>query len=306
MALALVTTEKIIEMFLILLVGVLAIRTKTVSPGLTQGLSSLLLNIVMPCMILMSYQVEFDFLLLQGLALTAGLSALSFGAAIAVARLAVREGPDSAVEKLAIGYSNCGFIGIPLANAVLGSQGVLYITAYILIYNLLIWSHGVLLMKGSAGTLRETIRNLIQPSLVAILVSLVLFLANVRLPAVLANPLDMLGDMNTPLAMLISGMNLAGSDLWGSLRRPRPYQIAALKLLVIPLLTALILRLFHPDPLISMTIVLATACPTGAMGTMFAVQYHKNSAYASELFTISTVLSLVTIPLVVLLSGMIL
>lgn len=301
MALALVTTEKIIEMFLILLVGVLAIRTKTVSPGLTQGLSSLLLNIVMPCMILMSYQVEFDFLLLQGLALTAGLSALSFGAAIAVARLAVREGPDSAVEKLAIGYSNCGFIGIPLANAVLGSQGVLYITAYILI-----WSHGVLLMKGSAGTLRETVRNLIQPSLVAILVSLVLFLANVRLPAVLANPLDMLGDMNTPLAMLISGMNLAGSDLWGSLRRPRPYQIAALKLLVIPLLTALILRLFHPDPLISMTIVLATACPTGAMGTMFAVQYHKNSAYASELFTISTVLSLVTIPLVVLLSGMLL
>ena len=278
MALALVTTQKIIEMFLILLVGVLAIRTKTVSPGLTQGLSSLLLNIVMPCMILMSYQVEFDFLLLQGLALTAGLSALSFGAAIAVARLAVREGPDSAVEKLAIGYSNCGFIGIPLANAVLGSQGVLYITAYILIYNLLIWSHGVLLMKGSAGTLRETVRNLIQPSLVAILVSLVLFLANVRLPAVLANPLDMLGDMNTPLAMLISGMNLAGSDLWGSLRRPRPYQIAALKLLVIPLLTALILRLFHPDPLISMTIVLATACPTGAMGTMFAVQYHKNSA----------------------------
>lgn len=306
MELALITVEKIIEMFVIMMIGVLIVKAGIGDHDTGNGLSSILLKIVTPCMVIMSYQVDFDAELLRGLAITAGLSALSFVVAIAIAHFSIRDNPDSAVEKMAIAYSNCGFIGIPLANAVLGSEGVLYITAYILIYNIFIWSHGVLLMNGSAGSLKQTLKNLVQPSMVAIVVSLLLFLLGIRLPEVLAGPLDMIGDMNTPLAMLISGINLAESNLLDSLKRPRTYLISVLKLLVIPILTVFMLRLFHPDPLISMTVIIAAACPTGAMGTMFAMQYHKNSQYASELFTISTVFSLVTIPLTVLVSGMVL
>lgn len=306
MELALITVEKIIEMFVIMMIGVLVVKAGIGDHSTGSKLSSILLSIVTPCMIIMSYQVDFDPELLRGLAITVGLSILSFVIAIAIAHFAIKDNPDSAVEKMAIAYSNCGFIGIPLANAVLGSEGVLYITAYILVYNIFIWSHGVLLMKGSAGSLKETLKNLIQPSMVAIVVSLALFLLRIRLPAVIASPLDMVGDMNTPLAMLISGINLAESNLLHSLKRPSTYLISALKLLIIPLITVLMLRLFQPDQLISMTVIIAAACPTGAMGTMFAMQYHQNSQYSSELFTISTVFSLVTIPLIVLVSGMIL
>lgn len=306
MELALITVEKIIEMFVIMMIGAAIIKTHIGNHQTGKDLSAILLKIITPCMIIMSYQVDFDTELLVKLGIMAGVSILSFVLGIAIAHFAIPDHPDAAIEKMAIAYSNCGFIGIPLASAVLGDEGVLYITVYILVYNVFIWSHGILLMTGSTGNLKQTLKNLCQPSMIAILFSLVLFLLRIRLPEVLASPIDMIGDMNTPVAMLVSGINLASSDILGSLKRMSTYKVSALKLLVIPVLTVFLMRLLNPGEMIAMTVIIATACPSGAIGTMMALQYNKNSQYFSELFTITTVLSLCTIPLVVLVSGLVL
>lgn len=306
MELALITTQKIVEMFLIMLAGVLIVKTGMGSHQTGKDLSAILLKIVIPCMIIMAYQVELDAQLLQKLALAAALSALSMAAGILIARVAVPESADSAVERMAAAYSNCGFIGIPLAGAVLGEEGVLYITAYMLVYNIFAFTHGVMLMSGRAGSLKDTLRSLCQPALIAILVSLLMLLFQVRLPEVLASPLGMLRDMNTPAAMLVSGINLAESDILGSLRRPGIYKITALKLLIIPAATLLLLRLLRPDPVIALTVLIGAACPAGATGTMFALQYHKDSRYFSELLALSTLVSLVSIPLMVLAGSLLL
>lgn len=304
MELALITVEKIVEMFLIMIIGMAAFRFGVIDRAANQRISAVCLKIVSPAMIFMSYQTEFRPELLQGLLVTAAYSVFSIGLMLGVARLTIRPGksPDVVIEKISTIYSNCGFIGIPLINGVLGREGVFYMTAYITVFNLLIWSHGLALMCGTKS-LKATLHKMRQPAIIAIGVGVLCFLLRIRLPEVIANPLAMVGDMNTPLAMLVAGCNLADSDLFGAFARPRTYYISFLKLLLFPLLVALLLGVLGADQTIALTVLIATACPSAAMGTMFALEYQRDSKYASELFAITTVLSLVTIPLVILVSG---
>lgn len=119
----------------------------------------------------------------------------------------------------------------------------------------------------------------------------------------IANPLSLIGSMNTPLAMLVAGGNLADSNLVTALQRPRTYWISFLKLIAVPLTALAVLVLASADSSVSLTVLVAVSCPTGAMGTMFAMLYDKDSCYASELFTVSTILSMVTMPAVILVGG---
>ncbi|WP_432626597.1 AEC family transporter [Brotaphodocola sp.] len=305
MELALITVEKILEMFVILLMGVVIRKCGMVDERSNKHLSGILLNLVSPCVILMSYQIDFDAMLLERLLWTAGLSAISFVLSIFLANFCVRKNgnPDFGVERMAVIYSNCGFMGLPLIEGLLGSEGVFFMTAYITVFNLFVWSHGVMMMSGRASSFAKTMKSLIQPSMVAIFFSLILFVVGIRLPAVVANPLSMIGKMNTPLAMLIAGANLADSDLLASLKRPRIYWLSALKLLIVPAMTLVELMILHPDRTVALTVLIAAACPAGTMGTLFAIQYHKNGHYASELFAITTVLSLLTVSAMVILAG---
>lgn len=307
MELALITVEKIAEMFLLILVGVVAYRTGVIDSEANKRLSGLLLKVVSPVLILMAYQIEFKTELLTGLLMVMVFSVISFVLTIGLANAVVRPGSsrNPEIERMAVIYSNCGFIGMPLMNGLMGREGVFYMTAYMTVYNLFIWSHGLVSMCG-AGNLKETLRRFVQPATIAIGMGLALFLLRIRLPEVIGNPLDMLGNMNTPLAMIVAGCSLAESDLLGALRRRRTYLISALKLLAVPMIALIAPVLLHADHAVALTVMVGAACPTGAMVSMFALQYDKDSRYATELFTISTVLSLITIPVVILIGNLVL
>lgn len=302
MDLAYITVNKIMEMFLILMIGAAALKTGLADGETSKKLSGVLLNVISPCVIIMSYQIEFDRELLIGLAVTAGLSAASFLLAIILSGLVIKaEGnPDMAVERISIVYSNCGFIGVPLINGLLGAEGVFFMTAYITVFNILIWSHGIMLMSGKTGSPMATVKNFLHPSTFAIGAGLFFFVTGLHLPEVIGNPLSMIGAMNTPAAMLISGMNLAESELLSCLKKPRTYMISFMKLVAVPFITLLLLAACRADRIVAITILVAAACPSGAMGTMFALQYNKDSRYASKLLAVTTALSLVTIPAVML------
>lgn len=299
---ALITAKKIIEMFFILLIGAGALKAGIADSGTGSRMTSILLKVISPCVIIMSYQMDFDRERLIGLLITAGCSAVSFLAAILIAKLVVPKNgrPDMAVERMSIVYSNCGFIGVPLIQGLLGAEGVFYMTAYITVFNVFVWSHGIMLMSGKAESPAATVKNLIQPSTIAIGAGLVFFITGLRLPAVIGDPVSMIGEMNTPVAMLISGMNLAECNIVSCLKSPRTYLLSGAKLILVPLITLLFLMAVRADRVIGITILVAAACPSGAMGTMFALQYQKNSQYASKLLAITTTLSLITIPAIML------
>ncbi len=307
MELTLITIEKIVEMFLILFAGVIAFRVDIIDHQTNKRLSGLLLQVICPAMLFMSYQIEFRQERFLGLVLTAALGVASMVAAIVVIQFLVPDKgrANAEIERLSAIYSNCGFIGIPLINGILGSEGVFYITAYITVFNLIIWSHGLALMTGSAD-IKTVVRQFIQPATIAIGLGIVCFLARIQVPSIVAEPMKMVGDMNTPLAMLVAGCNLAESNLLSALKRPRTYWISFLKLLAEPLLALLILAFVPVNLMVKLAVLVASACPTCAMGTMFALQYNRDSNYASELFAITTLMSLFTIPLVVFLGNVVL
>ena len=217
-------------------------------------------------------------------------------------RVVLRERPgvDSPVEKMAVIYSNCGFIGIPLINGILGAEGVFCMTAYTTVFNVLVWTHGVILMSGGGEKIRlkDMWKNLVTPAVIAVVIGIALVLTETSLPAVIANPIASVGDMNTPIAMIVAGANLAQGNVLASLKKVRVYYISFLKLIVAPVITVVLLFFLSSDFNVSMTIFVASACPAGAMGTMFALRYNRDSNYASELFAVSTILSMVTIPLI--------
>ena len=177
---AAVVTEKIIEMFLILLGGVIVYKAGLIDDKTVPKLSNLLLMFISPLLIFQSYQMEFEMRLFYGLLWTLTASAVTFAVTIVLSELLFRKkGERTPVEKIAVIYSNSGFIGLPLINGIIGSEGIFYMTAYLTVFNLLLWTHGVLVM-GSAGSFKEMCKNLLTPTIIAIFAGVVCFVTQLR------------------------------------------------------------------------------------------------------------------------------
>ena len=291
-------------MFLIIVVGAVCYKTHLVTDAAGSELSNLLLYVVNPAIMLSAFQKPFEPRLAKGLLVAFGLAAISHAVAIAVSYLAIRKKqPQYKVERYAVIYSNCGFMAIPLINAVLGQDGVFYASAYIVVFNLLTWTQGVFMMTGRRD-LKSLATLLTSPTIISIVAGLILFFAGIQLPAILGQPVELIANLNTPLAMIAIGISIAQTDLLKTLRTPRLYLVSALRLLAVPAMMLVVLRLLPADGTIELTNLIATACPVGASCLLFATRFGQDSRYASQVTAVSTLFSLLTIPLIVLLAGL--
>jgi predicted permease len=307
MSLALTAFNQIAIMFLIIIVGIVCYKIKLIDKDTNKKLSDIVLMLVNPFVILVSYQREFEATLLSGLLISLVLALVTHLFGILLSYLVLRKKKheaDIAIERFAIIYSNCGFIGIPLVNGIFGSEGVFYITAYMTIFNLLVWTHGMITMSGKSD--RKTIKNaFLSPSVIATVLGFVLFVSKIMLPSILTEALSYIGNMNTPMAMLVAGVVIAQTDPKELIRKIRIYYITFFKLLFIPIVMLLFFNLFELPRLVLLTSVLAAACPTAATVNLFSLRYDKNYLYASELFAVTTILSMVTIPIVMIFANLI-
>lgn len=293
--------EQLMKMFFILLLAFICYRRGLVDQNGNKTVSNLLLLIVNPTLILTVYQMDFDPALVHGLLLAFAAATATHAAGILIVTFLIRpkSGPDYCIERYSAMYSNCGFIGIPLISSVLVDTGVFYLTAYMVMFNLFTWTHGVMLMekKISMKSLKE---GLFSPMFIATVVAVILFFAQIRIPAVLLDSMNYVTDMNTPLAMMVAGFSVAQADLGKMFTNLRIYFISAVKLVIFPLCAVPVFLLFRLPENVSIPMLIAAACPTATTGTMMAIRYRQNYTYASEIFAMSTVLSVITIPVLVL------
>ena len=206
MELAAITAYKIITMFVMAMVGAVCFKTNIITSETNGKLSNLLLMVIAPLMIFCSYQREFSRQQLEGLFMALFLAAVSHVIAILITKVFIRKssGENYGIESMAAIYSNCGFMGIPLVNGIFGADGVFYITAYITVFNLFVWTHGILLMIGKQ-TAKEALKAMKTPTIFAIAAGLIFYLFQIRLPEMIREPLAALGDMNTPCLLYTSG-----------------------------------------------------------------------------------------------------
>lgn len=305
LALATATSTQILIMLFIIIVGIISYKVKLVDKDTNKRLSDIVLMLINPFVIFVSYQRKFEATLLKGLLISLVLAVMTHLFGIILSYLVLRKknhGEDIAIERFAIIYSNCGFIGIPLVNGIFGSEGVFYITAYITIFNLCVWTHGLITMSGEKDK-KTIIKALLSPSVIATLSGFIFFILRITIPKIAYDSMAYIGNMNTPMAMLVAGVTIAQTNILKSISNLRIYYITFFKLLFVPLAMLFIFRLFDIPRVVLLTSVLAAACPTAATINLFSIRFGKNYFYASELFAVTTILTIITIPLVMIIAG---
>lgn len=296
MELVLLTVRQLLVMLLYLLVGFVLYRCGVVTPAGSKDLAALLVKLVIPAVIVNSFCVPFSPERLWALEQSAVLAALLLGLAVLVARLLYRHAP---LENFGAAFSNAGFMGIPLVTAVLGSDAVLYIVPFVALLNVLQWTYGVdvICERRTPLSLRQLFWN---PPMVGIGIGLLLFVtgAGGALPGVVETTLRGVCGLNAPLAMMILGIYLARENPATLFTEPRLYGASAVRLLLIPLLSAVVLRVLPVPRTMALAVLICAAAPVGANVAVYAQLHGKDHAYASKLVVLSTLFSLLSLPLV--------
>lgn len=297
--------KQIIIMALLIGAGIVCQKTKLITNEVNRGISNIALKVATPALLVSSFQKELSAERLQrlGYAALLGIIAIIFSAVVGY--LCIPKGKNRpeddngrlSIERFSAVYSNCAFMGIPLINGLYGDEGVFYLTAFYALFNVAVWTHGVIMMKGETG-IRQVVRSLASPALIGIAAGAALFFLQIRLPDTIKQTLDYAGSMTTPLGMLVAGVTIAQTNLLGALKKIKVYYVSALRLIVIPVLTIALFLLFPYDETVMGVTVAAAACPAATICTMFAISYNKDSLYAGEIFAVSTVLSVCTLPLI--------
>lgn len=288
-------------MLILICIGAICFKTRLISLEGNKSLSNLVLYVVNPAVIIVSYQQDFTMRLFKGLgyALLLSLSGLLLFIAISYLLLRGKNKDNISIERINASYSNCGFMGIPLALALFGSEGVLYITAIITVFNILSWTHGVFTISGdkSEVSIKKIATN---PTIIATLLGFLLFVFQIRIPGLIFNTLSYVNNIITPLAMFVAGVTIANSNILKALKNPKIYFVSALKLLIIPVILILLLYLFPcPNETAKITTIVGLSCPAATTGIMLAIKFDKNPSYSSQIFGLSTIFSIVTLPIIV-------
>ena len=298
----LVVAGQVATLFLMMAVGFILVRRGTLSgPGLDQ-MSHLLLYVVIPCVIIDSLQVAWDAALLADMGVMLLINAVYYlVTCAAVIPLFRRQSEDVAVAlRFGVVYANTGFMGLPLIQAVLGEEAVIFTVVVIVAFNLCQWTHGVLLMGGRGEV--SVRKALLNPGTIGLSVGLVFFLSGLRLPPMADKALGYLSDLNTPLAMVVIGGQMARSGLLQAFRQKALYAASALRLAVIPLLTALALLPFRLNPLVYCTAVILSGAPVAGSTGIFAQKFGRDPTASAQFVTLSTLLSILTLPVITVLA----
>ncbi len=268
-----------------------------------KGMTNILLYLVTPCVIVNSFSREMEPDLLKGLGITAIIAFTTFLVSIFFVYFIVRDADKSkeVVYKFGAVFGNCGFMALPLEYAVLGDIGTFYGAVYVAVFNLFAWTYGVWLMSGDKGTIKPK-SLLTNPGILGVLIGVLIFVFQIKLPVVLGNSIGYIADLNTPLPMIVIGYYLGNLKLHNFIDDKKQYFVAFIKLLLIPGIFVRIAYVIHLDPTIAVVCTIAAAAPTAANTAMFATLYDRDAELGAQLLSITTVLSIATLPFLVALA----
>lgn len=294
--------DQVMVLFLLIVVGYVIRKLNIVSDAINKEIGALVINIALPCFLIVSMNMSFSVEMLKtsgifvllSFAVYAGfaLSAKFFSKLIGV------EGKARDVFEYVLLFSNVGYMGYPVVKVVFGDQGVFYTAVYNLSFSVLVWSYGVYLMNRNSDH-TEKRKGILNPGLVAVLLGFFLFAFSIELPKPIFETLSLIGDTTTPLSMMFIGFILAQTEMKTIFRDWQVFALTAIRLVIQPLCVFLILKIAGFEGLLLNIPVLIAAMPAAANTAIIASKYGSDYQLAAKVIYISTLLSVVTIPIVV-------
>lgn len=300
-----IVAQQVGILFLLIFVGYICCKKNIFSGDSVKQTTDLLFYVITPCVIIKAFQIEFDQRLASGLFIAFVCAVASHLISIAISSFFFKnkENRQRNVLRFGVIYSNCGFMALPLAQAVLGDEGVFYCSAYVAIFNLFAYTQGVRMMKKSDGVKMPVWKTLINPGTIGIAAGLPFFLLSAPLPALIYQPVKYLAEMNTPLAMIIIGTYLARTHLPSMLKEKTVYLSGLLRLVAIPLLMFGLFYICGIRGVLLSAMVISVCAPPAATTIMFAAKFDNDADLASKQVSLLTLLSIVTMPVLVALAN---
>lgn len=289
----------VLTLLIMMAVGFILGKMKVMAGQTLTQMSNVLLCVVAPALMIDTFQKESrDSATVQGLLISAAVLVAVYVVQGLLMAVFFRRAPEESrgVSRFASVYGNVGFMGVPLIQSVLGSAGMATTVISLGVFNAGIWTHGAWLIGGKAQmSVKKVVLN---PGVIGIVIAVLLYGFGICLPAPVASAVSYIGSMNTPLAMVIIGAQMSAVDIPKLFRDTRLYGVTAIKLLLIPALVMLVLLPFRIDPVIYVAVVILAGCPVAGATSLMCQIAGRDASYGAKLVTFSTILSVVTLPVV--------
>lgn len=300
----LIAARQVIMLYIMAAVGAVADKTGVFPEKTAKKCTDLLFYVITPAKIIESFlNLEYSTSALAGLFIAIGFGLLIhlIGACGTIPLFNKINSDDSVVLKYACVYGNCGYMGLPLVDAVLGSEGVFYCSAVITAFQIFCFTHGVwLITKGKDETQSFKLKNLIlNPGVLPTIIGLPLFILKIKLPEIITSPISSIAALNSPLAMLIFGTYIANTSFKSIFRQWRIGTVALFKLIALPLVMLGLSKLIGLSGTLLTAIVLCAATPPANNTVMFSAKYDRNTALASQTVASVSLVSVLTLPVII-------
>lgn len=312
-----VALTQVFTLFLLIVAGYIVKKLNVVTEQIHREISNLVLNVCLPALIITSMNFQFSpeilvksgQLVIAAFVVYTGTILLSYP----LTRLIGASGNRRDVFQYVLVFSNVGYMGYPVINAIMGERGVFYTAIYNLAFTLLVWTFGVHLMTRNpeegcdpigTDSWKEKLKLIVNPNLVALAIGFALFLFSIQLPDAVYSAVKMIGDTTTPLSMMFIGFILADVSIRETLSDLQVYMVSAMRLVLLPLLVFAGFKLFHITGDLLTVAFVSTAMPAAANTAILAAVYDNDYRLGSRAIFVSTLLSVATLPLMILLIGL--
>lgn len=305
MELSLLLMQQIIKLFIMIFMGYMIVKVGILKSEDSRVFSAMVLYLIVPCVIMNAFQVEYSPEKASGLFLAFVTSLLLMLVTLPAVNLLGRLLKLNEVERMSVYYSNAGNLIIPLVTFILGEEWVLYAGVYMSIQIVFFWTHCKKeLSREKRIDLKKIFTNI---NIIVVMIAVILFFMNIHLPKLLTETFESVSGMVGPASMFVIGMLMAGADLKKIFTNQRAYLVTGLRLIAVPVFSLLILKISrlvgtHAEGRqILLIVFLAVTTPAASTVTQMSQIYGNDSEYASAIGVMTTLAAVLTMPLMVLL-----
>lgn len=305
MQLALLVLNQVAIMLVLIFCGYFAVKKGYLSKQGSKDLGNILLYIITPAVIIQAFRMEYSQEKTFNLLVSAGLAFVAILISILMAYIFYRK---NGVLNFGVSFSNAVFMGIPLIYNTLGADAVFYALAFVIFTAIGQWTYGIMVLTHDKSVI--SIKNILKnPIIYYVVIGLLVYFAQIKLPTILSQTIAYLVPLNTPIPMFMIGGFIAGLPFKSIFNQLHIYRASFLRLLVVPGIVLIVLKFIPsigPDfDTMKMAVLLVASTPVGANVAIFAQQYNQDVKESAQLVSLSTLLSVLTIPLIILINSLI-
>lgn len=295
--------SQVMILMIMISVGFAAAKAKIMTAEGARCCTDIALIIATPCVIIKSLIREYSNEIMKSLAFAIFITLLVQVLMIFLSRLILHSKDKARERVLRFGtiFANCGFMSLPLQQVILGADGTLYGSAYVIMFNLVIWSYGVFLISGDKKYIKPK-KLFVNPGIIGLAIGLVIFIFSIPIPKIIYSAIDYMSALYTPLPMLIIGYHLVQNNPLTAFKDPKCLLAVLLRMIIYPLAVLGFLYLIGVRGTLLVSVIISVSAPVAAITAMFSSKYGADTPLSVDMVSLSAVAAAVTMPLVITLA----